>query len=127
MAVLSNARREAFCQARAAGKSLAEAGKAGRYDNQWSRVDAAPEVQARIAEIRRETAVDARDLVPLIEKMIGLVDNAVDLKSAAGMREAKALLVEAARLKGLLPPPATAPLQPPMSRQEWMARFAPPQ
>jgi len=128
MAKLENARREAFAQARATGATVVEASRAAGYvvkNCDGGRVARNPAVMARVAEIQQAAIGETRDLPVLISKMVAMADAAAELGSAAGMREAKALLVEAARLKGLLPPSPARPPQPPMSRAEWMARFAP--
>jgi len=83
--------------------------------------------QARAAEIQTEAIGGTRDLTPLINRMIQLSAQAAALNSAAALREAKDLLVEAARLKGLLPAPPPPPPMPRMSREEWLAKYAPTQ
>ena len=127
MAVLEKDRREAYAQARAAGasvnKAYVQAGYVLGHGNGW-RVERNEVVMARVAEIQTKAISETRNLEPLINRMVQLSAEAAALKSAAGIREAKDLLVEAARLKGLLPAPVTPPM-PRMSREEWLAKYGP--
>ncbi len=127
MAALENLKREAFAQARAAGASVARASLAAGYapshGNGW-RIARDEKVKARVAELERAAVGASRDLAPVIAEMLRLSKEAAKLDSAAGMREAKDFLVQAARLKGLLPR-APVPIEPEMTMAEWLAEYAP--
>ena len=89
-----------------------------------------PGVVARVAEIRRARALEAADLTPMIDALMAAAKEAQDKeeKTPAGLTAIRGLLVEAARLKGLAPPPLPAqPMQPRrrMTDEEWMEAFAP--
>jgi hypothetical protein len=83
------------------------------------------------AEIGREQLLAAADLVPVITQLMDLAGEARDLGTAAGMNAARGLLVEAARLKGLLKTEGVEEARPGhiqtpvMTTEEWMAAFAP--
>lgn len=84
---------------------------------------------ARVAEIRRAKALEGADLTPMIDALMAAAKDAQDNKeqTPATLTAIRGLLVEAARLKGLAPPPPAQPPQPRrrMTDEEWMATFAP--
>ncbi|HEV2362893.1 MAG TPA: hypothetical protein VGS12_01710 [Caulobacteraceae bacterium] len=140
---LDDARRERFAHAVASGLSpkaaAAEAGFA--RPRQAFRLLASPAVARRIAALRCERAGGgSRDLGPLIDKLLGIFDAGLALKNAQALVAARGALVEAARLKQLLPfapgeaPPPAAPVatgepfhwtDKEMSDEEWNAHFGP--
>lgn len=87
-----------------------------------------PDMVARVAAIRRAKAREASDVTPMIDALMTAAELVSDLKTPAGLTAIRGLLVEAARLKGMAPPPAALqPLQPRrhMTDEEWMETFAP--
>ena len=88
------------------------------------------DVVARVAEIRRAKALEAADLTPMIDALMATAKQAREegKKSPAVLTAIRGLLVEAARLKGLAPPPPPLQARQPrvrMTDEEWMATFAP--
>jgi hypothetical protein len=84
-----------------------------------------PDFQARIAAHRRALGqAKTPDLIPIIERLVAAADKARAMDSAAAMKAACDLLAEAARLKRLLPIDEAAPSFE-MTREEWLATFAP--
>ncbi|HEV2365507.1 MAG TPA: hypothetical protein VGS12_15055 [Caulobacteraceae bacterium] len=140
---LENERREAFAQAVARGMSCARAAeKAGfGFHRHGARLARARDVAARIGAIRASLAGGgSRELGPLIDRLLGIFVAGVTLNNAAALVAARSALVEAARLKQLLPfapgegPPAAAPAptgepfhwtDKEMSDEEWNAHFGP--
>jgi phage terminase small subunit len=85
-----------------------------------------PEFMAKVEKRRRARTPAANpDLEPIIERLLAAADKAGAMGSAAAMRATCELLTEAARLKQLLPPEETAPANHEMTREEWLAAFAP--
>ena len=129
---MRNAGHEAFAQALARGATPREASEKVGYAahaRQAPRVAARADVIKRTAQIRQELAWGGSgDLKPVIDEMMRLAKEAGKLKTAAGMIAAKGFLVEAARLKGLLPAAQEEfePHEPTLSEEAWLARFAPP-
>jgi len=87
-------------------------------------------VVARVAEIRRAKALEAADLTPMIDALMATARDAQDKqeKTPATLTAIRGLLVEAARLKGLAPPPPSPQTPQPRQRmtdEEWMETFAP--
>ena len=133
MAALSNPKREAFAEALARGHPVLRAWEKAGFAYHATRARrrmAAPDMVARVAEIRRERDGDGpADLIPVINRCMILAEAAGKIGSAAGMAAARGLLAEAARLKRLLPP---APLseswpedRPELSDDEWLDKYGP--
>jgi hypothetical protein len=63
---------------------------------------------------------------PLIDALMEAVEDARKLDNAAAFVAVRGLIVEAARLKQMLPEhdPRTPPM-PPMTAEEWLRRFGP--
>jgi hypothetical protein len=131
--VLDDEKREALAQLLARDVPFRQASKQAGYVHCWkSRALARTkraDVAQRVAEIRRARALEATDLTPMIDALMAAAEKAqAELeKTPAGLTAIRGLLVEAARLKGLAPPP---PLQAPQPRvrmtdEEWMETFAP--
>jgi hypothetical protein len=83
--------------------------------------------QDRIDKHRRAlNQAETPDLVPIIERLVSAADKAAAMPTAAAMKAACDLLAEAARLKRLLPlDQAAARPRYEMTREEWLATFAP--
>ena len=128
MAALPSPRREAFAQGLARGAAPVAAWQEAGYARHMGRALAAAaekDVAARVVEIGVERAGGgSADLGFLIDQCIALADKAGDLGTAAGMVAARGFLVEAARLKGLLPAPVPPPRRR-LSTEEWLAKHAP--
>jgi len=130
MRPLPDPRLEAFAQAMAGGlpprKAQTEAGYAdsGRGAKTHSERE---DVRARADEIVRHAMWGGTcDLGPAIDALAAVGEAAQALGSASALREAKGAFAEAARLKRLLPPSAPPPAaMPDMTREEWLATFAP--
>jgi len=123
---------EAFAQALARGLPPGRAARESGYadtDHSHAKIRAKrPDMIARIAEIQREHAVALRDLTPLIERLTALADLAAQMDSPAALREARAALVEAGKLKALAPIPPRALLtgeEPELTDREWARRYGP--
>lgn len=129
MAALHSPRREAFAQGLALGAAPVTAWQGAGYVRHMGRATAAAaekDVAARVVEIELERAGGgSTDLAPLIDRCITLADKAGDLGTAAGMVAARGFLVEAARLKGMLPAPMASEIIPTLSDEAWMAKYAP--
>ncbi len=135
MAALKNARQEAYCQARAKGSApvaaYVEAGYAysGRY--RFPRLEEKNDISERIAELVHHLARGgSRDLGPVIDEMLSMARAAIEVKNAAAFVAAKGFLVEAARLKLMLPHDGWANKRPHidinLSDEEWTKRFGAP-
>jgi hypothetical protein len=127
---LVDTRLEAFAQAIATGLSCREAQKKAGYadSGRGSKYHSErTDVVARVAElVRRAIWGGTSDLAPAIDALAAVGEAAQALGSAAALREAKGAYSEAARLKRLLPPSAPPPAaMPDMTREEWLATFAP--
>ena len=132
MAILESSRLEALAQALAKGLGVQAASTEAGYSRQYevSRQRAARlDVRARVAEIEADGLRAAADLTPIIDKLTELAEAASKLNSGTGMMAACRMLSEAARLKGLLPAfeqlHATDGLPPELTKEEWLAAFAP--
>ncbi len=128
MAALDNPRREMFAQALARGCGPSQAEREAGYSRcskaTRARV-ASKQIKDRLAQIGKERAGgNSPDIGPVIDKLMELANASADLKTAAAMVAARGFLVEAARLKGLLPAPAPPPRRR-LSNEEWLAEYAP--
>ncbi len=141
-------KREVFAQAMARGMTPVQAGVIAGY-SKWRRCSykawANPDMQARVAAIIHSRARGgSNDLAHVIDELIRLVAAAEALNTAPALREARAMLAEAAKLKGRLPetpilaPPLAAlpaPARPAeddgvvlefgLSDEAWLAKYAP--
>jgi len=131
MAELVDPQREMLAQALADGFTPGQASAKVGYKRKWgkdlAKRMAKPDLIARVAEIKRERALAVTDLEPVIKALMSAADTASGLSSAAAFVAVRGLLVEAARLKGLVQPPA-APLAPrvhTLSNEEWTAKHGP--
>ncbi len=132
MPTLDKPGHEALAHALARGASVREAHlEAGmNLERPWrlrKRVQR-PEVVARVAELR--WGRDAAELLAISDTLLDLSKRAADLASGVGMMAARSMLVEAARLKrdAIRSIAATAlhlPPPPELSKEEWLAAFAP--
>lgn len=130
MPVLDNRKLEAFAQALARGMQVDAASKEAGYSygpNHARRRKKWAKVVERVDEIIKERkGGGSPDIRPLIDLLVELAEQAKGATTGVILREARALIVEAARLKALLPDeanPAWAPPIPELDLDEWMARF----
>jgi len=130
MSDLENPGWEAFAQGRARGLNMTNAYVAAGYKHSRgaaSRVNGKPLVKKRLEEllIQREALRKAR-LEETIVALVALAEGA-DLKSGAGVKEARAARLEAHRLSVLLTQRREAetcePDPPPMAKAEWIAKY----
>ena len=129
MSDLENPGWEAFVQERADGLNIIDAYVAAghkRSRSAGSRVSKEPEVVKRLAEllIQREALCKAR-IEETIVALVAMAEGA-DLKSGAGIKEARAARLEAHRLNGLLAKRrAEEAWEPPreMTEAEWVAKY----
>jgi len=107
-------------------EACVEAGYA-RWHSQSGNLSADAAITARIEEIRQHLRWGgSRDLGPVIDAMMALALAKDTVKSAAGVMAAKSLMVEAARLKQLLPRArtvGTGPMDVQISHEEWLKRY----
>jgi hypothetical protein len=96
-----------------------------KSQTQACRRAARPEVVARVAELARKRAWGgSRDVGPLIDELGAAVQEARKLNSAAAFVAVRGLIIEAARLKKMLPEPQVPP-RPPLTVEEWERRYDP--
>jgi hypothetical protein len=129
MPTIQNTRLEALAQGLARGLGVQEATREAGYSRQYGvtrRRAEREDVLVRAAEIQRQTALDARDLTPIIAMLTDLAAASRKLGTAAAMTAAKSALAEAGRLRGLLPHAPTAPIiRPPvLSDEQWAKKWA---
>ena len=128
MPALTKHRYEPFAQALSRDLNpVAAAKEAGFKGNKTQSCERAlrAEVAARVEELKRlRDWGGSRDLGPLIDELGAAVQEARTLKTAAAFVAVRGLIVEAARLKKMLPEPE-APRRPPMTPEEWLAKFGP--
>ncbi len=87
-----------------------------------------PDFIARVERRRaRREPASAADLEPIIERLLAAADRAAEAEpDAALLRAMRELLVEAARLKQLLPAPeAGGAADYEMNREAWLATYGP--
>jgi hypothetical protein len=131
--VLDNRRWETLAQRLAGDVPFRQASKQAGYARPWKaralERSKRADVVARVAEIRRAKALEAADLTPMIDALMATAGNAQQTpeQTPATLAAIRGLLAEAARLKGLAPPPPEPPRQPRrrMTDEEWMEAFAP--
>lgn len=106
MAALSNARHERFAQELAKGKSATEAYVLAGYEESRSaasRLSANVNVQARAAELKdRAAAKTELTVASITERLIKIADEAQALGEASGLAVARASMMDAAKLNGLI-------------------------
>jgi hypothetical protein len=138
MPALTDPRREAFAWGLAEGLAplhvYRQCGFKAKAKNEAAAartMAARPSTVARVDEIRHTMnwAVTA-DIATVINELAWLVRKARNLGSAAALVAAKGMLSEVVKLKGTLrdaeaEPVDTTPPEPPMSRAEWIATYAP--
>jgi hypothetical protein len=130
MPALKKTRYEPFALQLSLGLNPLDAALAAGFaksQTQASRRAARPEVVARVEELkRRREWGGSRDVGPLIDELADAVREARTLTTAAAFVAVRGLIVEAARLKQMLPAPEDhAPRPPPMTREEWLRKFNP--
>ncbi len=131
MPKLTNPGWEAYAQARARGLTLADAWRAGgqrRSRVARGRVDTRPEMHNRLDELRLErAALRKAQMEETIAALVAMAESA-DLKTGAGIKEARAARLEAHRLSAVLTQRHEAEAwEPPrpMSEAEWEAKYGP--
>jgi hypothetical protein len=130
MAALTIARRELFAQGLAQGLSPDEAAVKAGYEGEKKQARKRalhPKVVERVEELRRLRAWGgSSDVGPLIDELMKTVQEARKLDTAAAFVAIRGLIVEAARLKQMLP--ETESDDPPcreLTREEWVEKFSP--
>jgi hypothetical protein len=130
MPALKNSRYEAFAHQLAQDLNPQDAAVAADFaksQTQACRRALRPEIVARVEELKRlRDWGGSRDLGPLINELGAAVQEARTLKTAAAFVAVRGLIVEAARLKKMLPEPE-APPRPQMTPEEWLRKFNPEQ
>jgi hypothetical protein len=128
MAELTKFRYEPFAQALSRDLGpVAAAKEAGFKGNKTQSCKRAlrPEVVERVEELRRRRDWGgSRELGPLIDELMAAARQARTLKTAAAFVAVRGLIVEAARLKKMLPEPER-PFPRQMTPEEWEAKYAP--
>lgn len=106
MPVLRNARHERFAQELAKGKSQSEAYEAAGYNPSRSaaaRLAADVNICARLAEIQGRAAVRAEITVATItDRLLAIATKAEEKDEASMLQVARASLMDAAKLNGLI-------------------------
>ena len=131
MPALKNSRYEAFAHQQAQGLNPQDAALAAGFaksQTQACRRALRPEIVARVEELKRlRDWGGSRDLRPLINELGAAVQEARTLNSAAAFVAVRGLIVEAARLKQMLPEPEPEEPDepPPRTSAEWLARHRP--
>jgi hypothetical protein len=122
MPALTKHRYEPFAEALSRDLSpFAAAKEAGFKGNKTQSCERAlrPEVMERAAELRRRRDWGGtRDVAPLINELGAAVQEARKLDTAAAFVAVRGLIIEAARLKRMLPAPEV-PWPRPMTVAEW--------
>lgn len=128
MPALKNSRYEAFAHQLAKDLNPQDAALAAGFvksQTQASRRALRPEIVERVEELRRlRDWGGSRDLGPLINELGAAVQEARTLKTAAAFVAVRGLIVEAARLKKMLPE-HEPPRPPPLTAEEWKAKYKP--
>ena len=126
MPAFENDRREAFAQALVDGVPPLRASRQVGYTSRGFRAReraAHPDMVRRLEEIVAERAGGrSRDVANLIEVLVAGAQIAKGVGSIPALTAMRGLVVEAARLKALLPtPPVYHPIAPEMTEEEWLA------
>ena len=129
MPALTNSRYEAFAHQLAKDLNPIDAAVAAgfaRSQTQACKRALRPEIVARVEELKRLRGWGgSRDVGPLIDELAEAVKAARQLNSAAAFVAIRGLIVEAARLKQMLPAPEEY-YEPPMTPEEWLKAFGAP-
>jgi len=106
MPILANARHERFAQELAKGKSQAEAYEAAGYspsEPNASRMTRNDKVQARVAELQTKGAErTALTIETVTNRLLLIADKAEALSEASGLAVARAAMMDAAKINGLI-------------------------
>ena len=128
MPAIQNSRYEAFAHQLAQDLNPQDAALAAGFvksQTQACRRALRPEIVKRVEELRRlRDWGGSRDVGPLINELGAAVQEARKLDTAAAFVAVRGLIVEAARLKQMLPEPEE-PFEPPMTPEEWLKEFRP--
>jgi hypothetical protein len=129
MAKRDPARFMAYAKNVAAGMPPKDAYAAAGYSGTSSYYDTLfkqEHFQAEVERWRRKLrGGGSPDLGPIIDELMDGAQKALALNSGVGMQAACQMLTEAARLKQQLPREEHAPPRYEMTREEWLATFAP--
>ncbi len=129
MPAFENERREAFAQALVDGLPPLRASRQVGYRSRGNRARqraAHPDMVRRLKEIVVERAGGkSRDVTSLIEVLVEGAQAAKALGSVQALTAMRGLVVEAARLKALLPDPPPPPdeIIPELSEAEWLEQY----
>jgi phage terminase small subunit len=106
MPALANARHERFAQELAKGKSATEAMREAGFKSDrrnTTRLTTNEDIQRRVAELQERAAVKTELTVASItERLIRIADEAQALGEASGLAVARASMMDAAKLNGLI-------------------------
>lgn len=106
MPVLPNAKHERFAQELAKGRGQAEAYEIAGYapsEPNASRLRSNDKVAKRVAEIQERAAIRAEiNIADLTERLMRLADKGEALQDASGFQAARASIMDAAKLNGLI-------------------------
>ena len=138
MAALNNSRHEGFARALARGASPKQAAAETGYDyhpDRARRLAATAAVAARVAELIEAARWGGHaDLATVFSELMRLAKAAGELETAAAMVAARGLLAEAIALRerasagvgnGEGPGASVSALPPALTKEEWIAAFAP--
>lgn len=129
MAALTISRQEAFAQALMQGLSPEEAAEKAGYkgERKQARQRARqPKFVERVEELKRlRDWGGSSDVGPLIDELMMAVQEARKLDTAAAFVAVRGLIVEAARLKQLLPETEPDELPRPLTIEEWTEKYSP--
>lgn len=103
---LKNPRHEAYCQARVTGKTLEDSQEsAGLKRNKWNacRMERRPEVKARMDELKERAADKAVVTIEgITDRLLKIAKKGEDKEDAPLLQLARAALMDAAKLNGLI-------------------------
>jgi phage terminase small subunit len=106
MPALSNPRHERFAQELAKGKSQAEAYQIAGYEPSEpnaSRLTRNDKVQARVAELQERAAIKTElTIASITERLLQIADKGEALGEASGLAVARASMMDAAKINGLI-------------------------
>ncbi|MEO8926184.1 MAG: hypothetical protein ABI306_03385 [Caulobacteraceae bacterium] len=133
MAALARQKQETFAQSLARGMNAGEAGRAAGYKaiHDCGALSKRAAIVKRVEEISRHIAWGgSRELSGLIDELMHIAMAARKLGSAAALVAAKSAVVEAAKLKRLLPAdedgaPSAPIVDEILSDEEWNRRYGP--
>lgn len=136
MSLLENPRHERFAQELAKGRTQAQAyAEAGYQESRSaaSRLAADPDVRLRVAQIAGQAAMRTEvTIASLTRRLLAIADKGEAAEEAAKLAVARAAIMDAAKLNGLVIDKAEGAARVavysdnPMSAEEWASQHAPP-